>query len=471
MSRLSMPAMTRRAFLASAAGSLALAPLGGVRAAGTAQFRLRAAPASVRLMPEPYGETPVWCYGGSVPGPEIRVRQGERVRVLLDNGLAEDTTIHWHGLRLPNAMDGVPDVTQPPVRPGATFAYEFDAVDAGTFWYHPHANSLEQVARGLYGVLVVEEREPALRVDRDVTWVLDDWRMTEEAKLAPGFGNAHDMSHAGRFGNWATVNGWSPGEFAVRRGERIRLRLLNAANARIFGLEFRGHRPQVVALDGHPVAPHAPEGGRVVLGPGMRADIVLDMAGEPGTKTPVIDAFYRNREYRLLDLAYAGEPLRGEPPNWPLALPPNPLPEPEVEGAVRHEMMFTGGAMGGALMAEMGGRMGPVGPRSFWFVDGEAPSGNPPEPMLTLKRGRSCVIAMTNATAWPHPMHLHGHAFRILSRNGRPTERREWRDTVLMDPREKVEIAFVADNPGDWLFHCHVLGHQASGMKSMIRVL
>ena len=91
--------------------------------------------------------------------------------------------------------------------------------------------------------------------------------------------------------------------------------------------------------------------------------------------------------------------------------------------------------------------------------------------MLTLRRGRSCVIAMTNATAWHHPMHLHGHAFRILSRNGRPTAHREWRDTVLLAPREKVEIAFVADNPGDWLFHCHVLGHQASGMKSMIRVL
>ena len=471
MTRCSRPAVTRRAFLASATAGLALAPLGGIRAATAPELRLRAAPASVQLVPEPYGETPVWCYGGSVPGPEIRVRQGERVRVLLDNGLGEDTTIHWHGLRLPNAMDGVPDVTQPPVRPGGTFAYEFDALDAGTFWYHPHANSFEQVARGLYGVLVVEEREPALRVDRDMTWVLDDWRFTEEAELAGRFDNPHDMSHAGRLGNWATVNGSSPGEFSVRRGERIRLRLVNTANARVFGLEFRDHRPQVVALDGHPVAPHEPEDGRVVLGPGMRADIVLDMTGEPGSKTPVVDGFYRNREYRLLDLAYAPEPLRDEPPDWPVRLPPNPLPEPKTEGAVRHETMFTGGAMGGAIMAEMGGSMGPVGPRSFWFVDGEGAPQGPLEPMLTLHRGQSCVIAMANATAWPHPMHLHGHAFRVLSRNGRPTAHREWRDTVLMDPRERVEIAFVADNPGDWLFHCHVLGHQASGMKSMIRVL
>ena len=471
MTGLSMPATTRRAFLASAGAALAFAPFGRVRAAGAAELRLRAAPASVRLVPEPYGQTAVWCYGGSIPGPEIRVRQGDRLRVVLDNGLSEDTTIHWHGLRLPNAMDGVPLVTQPPVPPGASFAYEFDAVDAGTFWYHPHRNSIEQVARGLYGVLVVEEREPALRVDRDVTWVLDDWRMTQEAQLADGFDNGHDMSHGGRLGNWATVNGSSPGEFAVRRGERIRLRLVNTANARVFGLEFRDHRPMAIALDGHPVEPHEPEGGRVVLGPGMRADIVLDMTGEPGAKTPVIDAFYRNREYSLLDLAYAPEPLRDEPPAWPVALPPNPLPEPDLEGALRHEMMFTGGAMGGAIMAEMGGSMGPVGPRSFWFVNGEAASGDIPEPMATLRRGQTCVIAMTNATAWHHPMHLHGHAFRVLSRNGRPTARREWRDTVLLDPRERVEIAFVADNPGDWLFHCHVLGHQASGMKDMIRVL
>ena len=121
-------------------------------------MRLQAAPASVRLVPVPYGETAVWCYGGSVPGPEIRVRQGDRLRVVLANGLEEDTTVHWHGLRLPNAMDGVPLVTQPSVRPGETFTYEFDAVDAGTFWYHPHSNSIEQVARGLYGVLVIEER-------------------------------------------------------------------------------------------------------------------------------------------------------------------------------------------------------------------------------------------------------------------------------------------------------------------------
>jgi len=470
MSGPSMPAMKRRAFLASAAAGAALAPFPRARAAG-AEISLQAAPASVRLAPEPYAATALWCYNGSVPGPEIRLRQGGRLRVAFTNRLDEDTTVHWHGLRLPNAMDGVPLLTQPPVRPGEAFAYAFDVPDAGTFWYHSHVNSSQQVARGLYGVLVVEEREAAVRVDRDETWVLDDWRLTPEAGLAGGFDNPHDLSHAGRLGNTATVNGKLPEDFAVRRGERIRLRLVNAANARIFALEFRQHRPKVIALDGHPVAPHAPDGNRVVLGPGMRADIVLDATGAPGGKTPVVDSFYRNREYRLVDLAYDAQPLRAAPPQWPIALPPNPLPEPDAERARRHEIVFNGGAMGGAVMAEMGGAMGPVEAGSFWFLNGAAAGGGIPEPMLTLRRGESCVLAMTNATAWHHPMHLHGHAFRILSRNGRPAARREWRDTVLLAPRERVDIAFVADNPGDWLFHCHVLGHQASGMKSLIRVL
>ncbi len=471
MFRASLPAMTRRAFVGSvAATGLAAGSLRSACAARLREMRLRAAPGSVRLVPEPYGETAAWCYNGRVPGPKLRVRRGERLRVAVENGLLEDTGLHWHGVRLPNAMDGVPGVTQAPIRPGESFTYEFDAIDAGTFWYHAHRNSLEQVGRGLYGPLIVEEEEP-VRVDRELVWMLDDWRFTKTAGIAEGFDSLHDMSHAGRLGNAVTVNGAMPETVAVRQGERIRLRLVNAANARVFALHFRQLRPLVIALDGQPVAPHEPEGGAVTLGPGMRADLILDMTGAPGDRAAVLDIFYRNREYRLLDLAYVAEPLRMAPPDWPVALPPNPLPEPDIADAIRHEAIFNGGAMGGPAMAEMGGRMGPMAPGAFWFVNGKAAAGDAVEPMLTLDRGRTCIVAMTNATAWDHPIHLHGHAFRVLSRNGAPTAHREWRDTVLMAPRERVEIAFVADNPGDWLFHCHVLGHQASGMKSMIRVL
>jgi FtsP/CotA-like multicopper oxidase with cupredoxin domain len=436
----------------------------------------------VGLAPEAHGLTDVWCYNGAVPGPEIRVRQGERLRIAVANGLAEETTVHWHGVRVPNAMDGVPHLTQRPIGPGEEFVYDFEAVDAGTFWYHPHQSSFEQVGRGLYGPLIVEEAEPP-RVDRDVTWVLDDWRLTKAAAISDDFGNRHDMSHNGRVGNTVTINGRVPDLFAVKPGERIRLRLINAANARIFGLDFQGHEPVIIALDGQPVTPHSPPDGLVVLGPAMRADLIIDMTGAPGGRSSVIDRFYRGLEYRLVDLAYADAPLRDGAPDWPLSLPPNPLPEPDAAGARRHEVIFNGGMMGGMVMAEMGGSMGERPAQGMmgdmmtmmrgggiWFVNGKAADGHVMDPMLTLARGRSHVLAMTNATAWHHPMHLHGHSFRVISRSGRPTPHREWQDTVLMAPKERVEIAFVADNPGDWMFHCHVLEHQAGGMMGVIRV-
>lgn len=452
---------------------------------GLRDVSLKAAPGLTRLVPEPYNETPAWCYNNAVPGPEIRVRQGERLRITVENGLAEETTVHWHGLRVPNHMDGVPHLTQTPIVPGETFSYEFDVPDAGTYWYHPHQRSFEQVGRGLYGPLIVEEPDP-IRVDRDVTWVMDDWRLTQSAVISEDFGNRHDMSHNGRVGNTVTVNGRVPDVFNVRAGERIRLRLVNAANARIFGLDFQKHEPVVIAIDGQPVAPHVPKDDLVVLGPAMRADVILDMSNKAGSRISIVDRFYEQLEYRFVDLVYEQTPLRDRTPEWPITLPANPLPEPELGAAERHDIVFNGGMMGEMVMGEMGGAMSNTPPGrmmggmgsmmgmmhsgKIWFINGIAAEGHILDPMLTLERDRSHVIAMTNATAWHHPIHLHGHSFRVISRNGTPTQHREWQDTVMMAPREKVEIAFVADNPGDWMFHCHILEHQASGMMGVFRV-
>ncbi len=121
--------------------------------------------------------TSIWGYDGTVPGPILRIQQGRPVRIAVENGLDEDTTVHWHGIRLLNAMDGVPGLTQPPIKPGESFVYEFTPPDAGTFWYHPHAGSLVQMGRGLAGPLIVEEAEP-VAVDRDLLWMLQDWRLS-----------------------------------------------------------------------------------------------------------------------------------------------------------------------------------------------------------------------------------------------------------------------------------------------------
>ena len=470
--------LSRRSLFVAGGGAIVGMVLPAGRAwAGAVERRLVAGPGRVALAGEDYPRTGVWCYGGSVPGPEIRLRQGERVRVAVENRLPEDTTVHWHGLRVPNAMDGAPYVTQPPIAPKASFIYEFTVPDAGTYWYHPHAHSAEQVGRGLMGAFIVEEPEP-LAVDRDIVWVLGDWRLEEDASIAGGFDNPMEMSMAGRIGNTVTINGRVPDGIVVRSGERIRLRLINAAPARIFGLEFTDHSPLVIALDGQPIEPHAPEGGRVVLGPAMRVDLVLDMTGEPGRSAPVVDTFYGGLSYKLVDLRYSGEPpLRRQHPPPPAKLSPNTMPEPDIANARRHDVTLTGGMMGGmgrgGGMGMGGGMRGMMSGGAMWAINGVAMRGGDMakmKPVLTLDRGKSYILAIDNQTAWYHPIHLHGHSFRVIARNGRRTKYREWRDTVLVPPRERAEVAFVADNPGDWMFHCHILDHQEGGMMSIIRV-
>jgi FtsP/CotA-like multicopper oxidase with cupredoxin domain len=461
-------AFSRRSFLrAGAAAAFTSVSMGAqaVRAADPREIRLVAGSARVPLLGPGGPDTDAWAYGGSVPGPLLRFRQGETVRIAVENNLAEETTVHWHGVRVPNAMDGVPFLTQKPIAPGETFDYAFTIPDAGTYWYHPHQRSLEQVGHGLYGAFIVDEAAP-VAVDRDLVWVLGDWRLGRDASISDDFGNHMDVMMGGHIGTTVTINGSLPSSLAVRAGERLRLRLINAAPARIFALEFGGHRPRIVALDGQPVEPHEPDGGRVVLGPAMRVDVALDMTGRPGERYPVNDDFYAKFAYRLVELAYADEPpLRDHPLEAAPRLPPNPLPEPDLSAAERHEIRLGGGMMmGGGMMG--GGMMG----GAMWTINGVAATEHVHEPLLFLKRGRSYLFAIRNETEFHHPIHLHGHAFRVVSRNRQPTRYGEWQDTVLVPPRESAEIAFVADNPGDWMIHCHILDHQAAGMMATVRI-
>lgn len=465
--------LTRRAFIGTAAALGAL-PLLPRHASSAPSFRLSPKPASVNLVGAEYPNTDVWAYDGKVPGPEIRIRQGDTLRVDVTNGLSEPTTVHWHGLRLPNAMDGVPDLTQPPIKPGENFTYEFDAIDAGTFWYHPHVRSSEQVGRGLYGPLIIEEPNPP-KVDRDVTWVIDDWRLTKEAAIADNFGNGMDMSHGGRSGNTITVNGQLMEAFSVRAGERIRLRLINTANARIFGLRFDGLAPTIIALDGHPVEPHAPRDGMVVLGSGQRADLILDCSGDPGTSATITDSYNPRYSYTFATIKYdSAAPLRSSPLDAPIRLADNPLSPLDLGAAIRHQVLIEGGAMGRMDGATLNGKWLEIrelaGQGKIWALNGIAAHGMKMDPLLTFKKGATHVVHLINQTGWPHPMHLHGHAFRILSRNGKPEPHTPWADTVLLDPQDEVELALVADNPGDWLFHCHILEHHAAGMACVVRV-
>lgn len=457
--------VSRRRFLAGAA-AVSLAGAVPHRAGASEPSVLRAAPGTARLAPSDYSETPIWGYEGGTPGPVLRIRQGERLVRRFVNELPQPSTIHWHGIRIANSMDGVPDLTQPAVPAGKDFLYDFVTPDAGTYWYHPHNKTWEQMARGLYGALIVEESEP-LFVDRDEVLLIDDWLLTDDARIAENFGAMMDWSHAGRLGNWATVNGNGDFHLSVKHRERVRLRLVNTANARIFALELRGAEGWVVALDGQPLAAPTPA-GRITLAPAQRADLIVDFLSDHGSKASLV-SFEGDSGYALAGFDVLGQ-AREEALPPPSPLPANPVPPlGDLAKARRVDLRMEGGAMGAMRGAMMDGRM--TGMRELvqagrvWAFNGIADM--PDEPLVSASVGETLRIAMINETAWPHAMHLHGHHFRRIETDGRTGP---LRDTLLVDRNETGEIAFVADNPGDWLLHCHMLEHSAGGMMTWIRV-
>jgi FtsP/CotA-like multicopper oxidase with cupredoxin domain len=471
-------ASSRRRFLIGAGLALSALRLPATAAAqGLAdEFRVLPARAGVAALRGPeQTPTAIWGYDGAVPGPTLRVRRGDELKVRLLNKLPEPTLIHWHGLRLPNAMDGVPHLTQEPVVPGASFDYRFRAVDAGTYWYHSHLYSSEQIERGLYGVLIVDEPEP-VAVDQDLVLVLDDWRLAADGSIdEASFRSVHDAAHAGRIGRHLTLNSFSSLDLPVRSNERLRLRLVNAANARVFTVRLDGHAARVMAVDGQPAEPFVAGGARLALGPGNRVDLFVDATLAPGaTASILVDD--GGTELPIARLVYAADrPARPAPRPEAPPLPPNPLPaRMDFRGALKLDMPLDGGAMSALMMNSMrGDREIPghgIDPRArFWTLGGFASSGHHGPPLFSVKRGRTVMLSFANRTAFPHAMHLHGHHFRLLDRlddGWKPF----WLDTTVLAPQDTARIAFVADNPGKWMIHCHMLEHQETGMAAWFKV-
>ncbi len=470
--------LNRRKFLSATMSSAFAAALPKVvRATEEGVLDLVAAPTTVPLLGNEGPATALWSYGESSPGPVIRARQGETLRVRLHNNLPQPTSTHWHGIRILNAMDGVPGLTQDLVQPGDSFDYRFVVPDAGTYWYHTHNKSWEQLARGLYGPLIVEEEVP-LPVDREMVLVIDDWRLGEDGQIhTASLGHMRDWSHAGRLGNWLTINGQSSPAIEVKRNERLRLRLINCANARIVSLNFGGLMPRVIALDGQPLAqPEILEAdGTLTLAPAQRADLLLDVTLGPGETGELIEASQsegvligRFVAQSVITDGLAGTALQ--------ALPTNGLPEPDLSDPLELDLVMAGGAMGGLSSALHNGASLSirelVAEGQAWALNGVA--GMPDQPLARIPVGRSVVLNFINETAWPHAMHIHGHHFRALVRDGKALQTGAygpWRDTELLGPREAVSVAFVADNPGKWLLHCHMLEHQAAGMKTWFEVI
>jgi FtsP/CotA-like multicopper oxidase with cupredoxin domain len=409
---------------------------------------LRAAPAKVQQFD---GQTlDAWAYNDQVPGPLLRVRLGEAVEVRLKNDLPQPTTIHWHGVRVPNAMDGVPGVTQDPVPPGGGFTYRFVPKDAGTFWFHPHVRGAEQVERGLYGVLVVDDAK-ALPYSRDEVWVLDDWRVGSDGQIDPRFVTRHDLAHDGRWGQKVTVNGDSAKRMAVHPGERIRLRLVNTSNARVYRPDFGELNPRVIAVDGMYTARPLPVTG-FELAPGNRLDLDLVIPRAPsGTTLEVVDRFTR-RPFNLATLSVQGKPV--QTPDFNSPSNPN-IPRWQGAEAIKVDVTYV-------LNARRGGEHG-----IQWTINGRRWGEHE---VTELEGGRFTRVRFQNDSARLHPMHIHGQFFKVIARDGLPVDEPFLRDTVLLTGRQTLDVAMVPVDWGRWMMHCHILEHAEAGMMTEIRV-
>ncbi len=443
-------------------------PSAGPEARSLREVKLVAEAADVDF--GPLGHKRLWIYNGRYPGPEIRVAAGERLRITFENRLPEKSTIHWHGVPVPNAMDGVPEVTQEPVPPGGRFVYGFDADPAGTFMYHSHQGL--QLDRGLFGPLVFEEKEAHVEYDRDYALVLDDLlpgapRPLDEENRGGGMMRGRMMGGGmmgrGMMGGGGMrrmlgmpeyeaflMNGHPAGDPAVldvSRGERIRLRMVNSSAATLFRVAIAEHRMLVTHADSRPVSPV--EVDALWIGSGERYDVIVraDNPGswpifavpaEGGPQPARAILRYRGTRSRLVD----GDP---EDISEGRVL--------ELEDLVALERVARRAADREFDLTLSGGMMS-----SRWTIDGEAyPDASP----LDIHGGERVRVQMSNMSMMTHPMHLHGHFFEVGSAR---------KDTVLVPPHMgRVTFEFTASNPGDWMFHCHNLYHMEAGMARVLR--
>jgi FtsP/CotA-like multicopper oxidase with cupredoxin domain len=449
-------------------------PASAQTAAAPQSFTLTAAPAKRQLRPLPAPQTDVLAYNGETPGPLIRVKRGQPVQIKLVNGLAEPTSLHLSGYRGPNAMDGVAGLTQPAVLPGQSFDLAFTPQDAGTFLYHPllPGRTAEQVERGLAGMFVVEEDNWG-PVDSEVAVLLDDWRLTDTGEIDSSFTVAGDNARLGRLGNTLTVNGRpTPEVIKAPPRARIRLRIGGLTNARILPMRFeKMARATVIAIDGQPCDPFDPLRRQVIVAPGSRYDIVLDLPDQPGQETIVSVAL--GEGLQVVRFETEGSALPEKPPVKPL--PPNPgLPEAiRLQDARRAEFSIAGGwdakdPAGIAAANDVVAKKFPDA-RKVWQLNFGFPSSLTGKPLFSAKRGNVVVVALTNRTSWMQVIRVHGHVFRVLHGLDDGWEP-YFMDTVLVGENRTVRIAFNADNVGKWLIRSTVLEHMESGVLSWFEV-
>ncbi len=427
-----------------------------------------------------------WAYGAAIPGPLIRATAGDLVRITVDNQLPADTTIHWHGIALRNAADGVPGLTQNPIKSGARFVYEYVAPDPGTYFYHPHVGV--QLDRGLYAPLVIDD--PAEPGVYDLEWivVLDDWidgtGTTPDAVLAEllaskpsssdgtggmdgmdmGAGSMEGMdekdgmpmgSTGSPFGDAGDVQyphflingrvGTDPDVLRAKPGQRVRVRIINAAADTIFSVALGGHTLTITHSDGFAVQPK--DVGAFYIGMGERYDAVVTV--KDGAFPLVAQPVGKGGQARALVRTAGG------------AAPAPGSKVTELDGPILSGTDLTPAESARLpkrsaeqdLTLTLTGQMSPYA----WSINGAAFPKNDP---LLIEPGKRVRIQLRNTTMMAHPMHLHGHTFAL------PNGLRK--DTVLLKPMQSLAVELQADNPGNWMAHCHNIYHAEAGMMAAL---
>ncbi len=439
-----------------------------VPGAAVTSTTLTAAPATVRVAGK---SVQTWAFNGTVPGPQIRLAAGDTLKATVVNNLPQPLSMHWHGIALRNDMDGVPGVTQQAIAPGGSFTYTFTVPDAGTYWYHPHTGV--QLDRGLYGALIVTPRSAEKVLDIPV--LLDDWTdglgETPDqvlARLRAGSGTSsssgHDMggtdmgsngtdtgdvAYPAYLANGRTAD--SPTEYDVKPGQKVRLRLINAGADTAFRVAVGGSRLTVVATDGFPVEPVTVDTLKIAMGERYDVEVTVPPSGGVLPLVAVADG----KTGQALAVLRAGD---GEMPMadvQPRELTGRQLKLTDLHATAADTLPT--GAPDRTYRVRLTGSMTAYN----WGISAPSSGGA----TMPVRAGERIRLVITNMTMMAHPIHLHGHTFQVNTGPG-PGPRK---DTVLVPVMGSVTVEFVADNPGQWMLHCHNIYHAEVGMMTMVQ--
>jgi FtsP/CotA-like multicopper oxidase with cupredoxin domain len=407
-----------------------------------------------------------WTYNGSLPGPLIRVKVGDRLIVHFTNKLPQPTTVHWHGLRIPNAMDGVPILSQPDVKPGETFTYDFVVPDAGLYWYHPHVMSAAQAGFGLYGAFLVDDPSEGFTIPDEHVLVLSDIDVTAAGKLEdPETGGSAGMAF-GREGNVLLLNGRNHPRVQVAAGVPQRWRVVNAAKSRYFELDAGADNPftKIGSDAGFIESPVTL--GSLILAPGERADVFFTPHAEPGSELAV--------RARLVDRGYGSVVARQDEDMFTMVMAGTPAPPPVTLPVTSRAIAPLDPTGATPVPIEFGINQSGVN-GAFQYTINNKPLGK--FPPVQAKVGETQIWTITNTTPWSHPFHIHGFFFQVLDKDGQLVRPMEWKDTVNVPYKTDAAgpgvvkiIVKYDDRPGQWMIHCHILDHAEGGLMATLQL-